>query len=53
MANSSIQRNPQKISSSKEPNASVILGSYCVDLNHLSVISLNTIAIKLGVNYVY
>ncbi|MCF7355570.1 hypothetical protein [Vibrio sp. CK2-1] len=53
MANSSIQCNPQQISSSKEPSAPVISGAYCVDLNHLSVIPLNTIAIKLGVSNVY
>ncbi|MGO2498959.1 hypothetical protein [Vibrio sp.] len=53
MANSLIQRNPQKLSSLKEPSAPVISGSYCVDLNNLSVIPLNTIAIKLGVSYAY
>lgn len=53
MANFSIQRNSQKISSLKEPSTHVILGSHCVDLNHLSVISLNSIVIKLGVSYVY
>lgn len=53
MANSLIQRNPQKIFSLKESSAPVILGSHCVDLNDLSAILLNTIAIKLGVSYVY
>lgn len=53
MVNSSIQRNPQKISSLKEPSTPVISGSHYVDLNHLSVIPLNRIVIKLGVSYVY
>ncbi len=52
MANSSIQCNPQKISSLKESNAPVISGSYDVDFNHLSLIP-NTIASKLGVSDVY
>lgn len=52
MANSSIQRNLQKIASLKEPSAPVISGSHYVDLNNLSVIPLNTISIKLGVSYV-